>query len=303
MTIDLLLSSLAHTLLGSFHSGHVLPCVGHNAFESPATEGGKKRKAKPTATELVTAVQVFSIPSLRAIVLQQRAPCVVGRAAAYVAELAQFASQHGIARVVVLTSSLAYRQHEAELDAVHPVSYYLIDSNDSSASASSSLSHLLSSTLQWTSLHYNTLHQDTPAMRFDQLGAAEEVDDDSSLRVGGGGREEQKEDSNQQAIQPIPVPGLGITRAFYTLASSSTSKHPFSTVFLHTYINEGANDRDAIMMAQQVYALMFLLQQQSASAEPADKSAAIVDPREVAWRMPSSWSALFGNEPDENLYL
>lgn len=299
----------------------MLPCVGNDAFKQEET-GKRSNKKAATPAALVTAVEVYSIPSLRLLVLQQRSPTILGRSAAYVAELTAFARQIGVARLVLLTSSMAFRQLEEDLDAIHPISFFLAQTD---SDQTKQLQTTLRDTLQWNSLHFHSLEQDELPLRLDQLNSAEEADD-LSMRVPTASAtrlnpSDPADPALDAAIRPIiPVPGLGITRALYEAAtaapapSSSSASLP-ATLFLHSYVNEGANDRDAMVMAQCVYTMLYIL---AGGGEPVAPSPAaqtdsmpvsgenkLVDPREMmaAWRPPPSWSALFGNEPDESMYL
>lgn len=311
LCIDLLLSSLPHELLGTLHSPHVQACVGWGALDADSS-------GSPSA--LVTSVQLFLVPSLRLVVVQQRAPCIVGRHAAFVEELLTLAREWQVTRVICATSSAAFRQGEEELDAMHPVSFFLCDPAQKGGSneLDSSLRTLVGETLQWRSLHAHALRQDEAPFRPDQLNSAEELEHDAD--------DEQKEEA-LPVVQPIPVPGLGLTRPLYERVSAeansnssssasaaassssaaatvtSTASLPFPTLFLHVYVNEGANDADAMRFAQQLYTLLFLLRQQEAGTAAASSAAELSEPQEMKWRVPASWSHMFGSEPDESLYL
>ena len=322
LTIDLLLSTLPHTLLGNFHSAHVLPCVGGDALAgsgpAPTTRKAKAAAAAAAANApavLTTAMQLFSIPTLRLLVLQQRAPAIRGRHRVLVNQLTEWASGLGLAQTILLTSSLAFRRGDEELDAVHSVSFFLVDNAAAPASASapaaaaaSSVATLLRDQLHWNSLHHSALQQDDAPVRFD---SAEEADRDmvDPMRMGGGGGASREEEDAPLTLPPIAVPGLGITRPLFELVSGSPASAATSgsavaalppTLFLHVYVNEGANDRDAVLFAANLYALLFL--QQAAVAEDAAK-AQLTEPHSVVWTPPASWSTVFGNEPDESLYL
>lgn len=325
MTVDLLLSTLPHTLLGNFHSSHVLPCVGGDALAgagpAPTTRKAKAAAAAAAAAApsvLTTAMQVFSIPTLRVLVLQQRAPAIRGRHRALVNQLMDWAGGLGLAQTILLTSSLAFRRGDEDLDAVHPVSYFLVDNDAAPVSASasapaaaSSLATLLRDQLQWNSLHHSALQQDEAPIRFD---SAEETDRDMAdpMRMGGGGGSATEEAPLSRP--PIAVPGLGITRPLFELVSGSPASAATSgsasaalppTLFLHVYVNEGANDRDAVLFAANLYALLFFQQKagaQVAAAEDAAKTQ-LTEPHSMVWTPPASWSTVFGNEPDESLYL
>ena len=352
--MDLLLSSLTHTLLGCFHSSHVLPAVGGDALDTDRRRravGGRKSKAAAAAitpAPLTTSLQLFFIPSLSLLVMQQRAPAIRGRHRALVSELLSFArSLPGLRQTVLLTSSLAYRKADEELDAVHPVSFYYLPASGeraaaapvvsasattaadaASAPASSSVESLLRSTLGWNSLHHNALQQDELPTQFDQLNSAEEME--QVMRVGG----TSSSDAYLPApVHPIPVPGLGITRPFFEMVSAATSASPaaasnssssssaaavaplsFPSLCLHVYVNEGANDRDAMAMAQSVYTMLFMqkqqqqqttnsVQQTADNTDTKQQAQQLADPRQMIWCPPSSWNLVFGNEAEESLYL
>jgi hypothetical protein len=83
-------------------------------------------------------------------------------------------------------------------------------------------------------------------------------------------------------------------------------------VFLSLTVNEGANERDGMLLAHSVYTLLYLQKTQASREEAqADASAAaaagalpLLEPDEMAWTAPSSWSTMFGTEADhESLYL
>ena len=261
----------------------------------------------------MTALQLFHIPALNLLVLQQRTPTILGHATAFVEEIVEFVRSLKVDRMILLTSSQAFRQQEDELDSLmaHPISFFVVDKKpSSSSSSSSSISDLLRNTLHWNSLHYNTLEQDQPPLRLEQLNGAEEEMDE--LRVGG-----TSLSSSSAAVAPvsvdgsdiiplpssIPVPGLGSTRPLYELCSKA-KELKFETIFLHSYVNEGANDREAMEMAAHLYNFLFVTKSSStpSSASTVGQSS-LVNPNELHWKIPSSWSAMFGNEPEESMYL
>jgi hypothetical protein len=325
LTVDLLLASLPHTLLGNFHSAHVQPCVGGDALMVQT----RKKKNDASADQkncLTTALQLWHIPSLRLLVLQQRAPVFRGRHRAFVNELLQWASSIQLNQIIMLTSSLAFRKGDEELDAAHPVSFFFVDPTSSTSSSSSSTLTLLRETLQFTSLQSGgiargALEQDEQPYRYDQLNSAEdEAEFGQSLRETVGA-----------PLPRIPVPGLGITRLFYEIITGNVSNSdgiaaaaPVSsvssssvsalagptglppTLFLSVYVNEGANDRDAMLFCHHLYTLLFLqiTQQSKQQAQTAQHSShTLTEPEEMVWTPPAAWSSVFGNEPSENLYL
>ena len=341
LTVDLLLATLPHVLLGAFHSAHVLPCVGGDALGSgaPVKKRSKKNAAAVVAapSALTTSLQLFSVPSLRLLVLQQRAPAIRGRHRALVSELLGWARGLGLAQTVLLTSSLAFRKNDEELDAVHPVSFFSVDANGNQTAAAvpvatsasapapvaaaavapvSALESLLRGTLQWNSLHPHALQQDEQPCRFDQLNSAEEdeaaADNEDALLA-------------QQPLKPIAVPGLGITRPFFeavsapavaaapasgsasSASSSSSSSSPslllFPTLFLHVFVNEGANNHDAAAFAQHLYTMLYIQQQQHKGLQPTADTQALVEPQDMTWTPPASWASVFGNEAEDSLYL
>jgi len=384
LSIDALLATLPSVLLGSLHSTHLLPCVGSERMHTDLSAalqkerarltkqaGGEKRKQKavkhpPPPHHLVTPLQLFLLPTLRCLVLQQRSPCMRGHHAAFVDELLGWACSFNFSQLIVLTSSPAYRQGQEMLDVEESsgrMGFCVLDesgrgarvdesetaasgsrassSSSNNASSSSSLRSLLSSALHWHSLQATSLEQDAPPLALSELNGAEHVDDDEETGV-----EDTDAEGGVINIQPIPVPGFGITRnMFLKLSASSTSPSPgssssssssrsFMSVFLHTYVDEGSNDRDALIMAHNLYTMLFLQRQQQSTQQQSNKqsststststpaisdseaagtmsdselvaslSASLHHPRQFVLTPPDAWSTVFGNEPDEGLYL
>lgn len=302
---------------------------------------GRKAKsaaavAAAAAPVLTTSMQLFFIPSLSLLVMQQRAPAIRGRHRALVSELLAFArSLPGLRQTVLLTSSLAYRKADEELDAVHPVSFFYLPASGEAVSApavsasatsaadsapsASPVETLLRATLGWNSLHHSALQQDEQPAQYDQLNSAEEVED--ALRVNGSSSSSPVPNA-AAPVKPIPVPGLGITRPFFEMVSEAAAARPagsaasssdaatplsFPSLCVHVYVNEGANDRDAMIMAQSVYTMLFMQRQQqqsnSAPAANGGMQSELADPRHMIWSPPQSWKAVFGNEAEETLYL
>jgi len=359
LAVDLLLASLPHEIVGCFHSQHVQPCVGGDALAValPANSSSSRKQKKdaaaaaPAPAPLTTVLQLWHIPSLQLLVVQQRAPALRGRNRALVSELLAWAQPLPLRQMLLLTSSVGFRRADQELDAMHPVSFFFVDPAAAGPGApparGADTLALLRETLQWTPLADSSgLAQDERPFKRDQLNSAVEDDSLSSGISGGSGslaldsavEDEQREPARAQ-LKRIPVPGLGITRPFFealdasssnsastSSSSSSSSSSPASftaaalppTVFLSVSVNEGANDRDGMLLAHSVYTLLFLQQTSQAPREQAasvksvaaaageavPSSLQLRQPTEMVWTAPSSWSAMFGTEADhESMYL
>ncbi len=105
---DLIISTLWMCRVGAIDSDAVVPVVGNNPFAAPTASGH-------AVFELCTALEVFECQEERLVALQQRSPCVPGRAAALAREILSFAERFRFRRCLVLTSSVAAERRDDSL--------------------------------------------------------------------------------------------------------------------------------------------------------------------------------------------
>ncbi|PNH04000.1 Proteasome assembly chaperone 2 [Tetrabaena socialis] len=105
LAVDVLVATLRPRPLGPLESNNVLPAVGNDAFDDTAGPG-----------TLSTALELYSVEGRPLIFLQQRAPAMAGRQAAYAAELVGWLREAGVATLVVLTGLDAQLRRDQQLD-------------------------------------------------------------------------------------------------------------------------------------------------------------------------------------------
>ncbi|KAG2482237.1 hypothetical protein HYH03_018820 [Edaphochlamys debaryana] len=116
LAVDVLVASLQPASLGPVESVNVLPAVGNDAFDA-AGPGPRAGLAGPSGGgALCTALELFGVPGRPLVFLQQRAPAMLGRQAAFAQELVSWLVAAGAAAVVVLTGLDAGLRGDRQLD-------------------------------------------------------------------------------------------------------------------------------------------------------------------------------------------
>jgi len=106
LAADLLIATLSPRLAGSYYCDSVLPVVGNDPFAT---------HLQTESQQLATAVQVYESAEHRVVIVQQRAPCVRGKAGAYVDELLAWIQACRFKRVVMLTSMFAHERRDVQI--------------------------------------------------------------------------------------------------------------------------------------------------------------------------------------------
>ncbi|GIL74268.1 hypothetical protein Vretimale_2018 [Volvox reticuliferus] len=110
LAVDVLVETLTPQPLGSLESVNLLSVVGNDAFDPDPSV------SPPQPGRLTTALELFRVPGRPLAFLQQRAPAMLGRQAAFAAELVGWLVEAGAAGLVLLTGLDAQLRKDRQLD-------------------------------------------------------------------------------------------------------------------------------------------------------------------------------------------
>ncbi|GLI70480.1 hypothetical protein VaNZ11_015390 [Volvox africanus] len=110
LAVDVLVATLKPQHLGAVESVNVLSVVGNDAYDPDPS------LSPPQPGRLTTALELFKVPGRALAFLQQRAPAMLGRQAAFAAELVGWLVEAGVAGLVLLTGLDAQLRKDQQLD-------------------------------------------------------------------------------------------------------------------------------------------------------------------------------------------
>ncbi|XP_018412341.1 PREDICTED: proteasome assembly chaperone 2 [Nanorana parkeri] len=105
LAIDLIISTLNMTKVGYFYTDCLVPMVGNNPYAT----------SEDNAKELSTNAEVYSLPSKNLTVLQIRSPLIKKKSQCFRQALISWIKKCGFSKVVLLSSSHAYRRDDQQL--------------------------------------------------------------------------------------------------------------------------------------------------------------------------------------------
>jgi len=281
LAVDLLISTMQPRKVGYFYDAAFWPIVGSDPYCTPGSGRG----------DIVTSCEVYESTERKVVLVQQRVPIIRYRRYDFRRKMMAWIRKNKFGKVVILSSCSTHSRRDDQLEGfmvwilqrtlVHLVDKYLhgrdlLDQLLLSKSYSSSLRYIctpavdqsivnhLSKKLNWTQLE-RRISLPTPSSVQTEFNGAEPTE--------------------------IYIPGGGYTKKMF----QECTKDDIPLVVLMMFCSEGDNIQDALAMAAYLNEWLKIVQ----LANIREGNDAL---RWKAWKVPPSWTLLFGKRAPVTIY-
>jgi len=265
-----LLANVDHVKVGAFHDENVLPSAGNDTTSTKEESAGV----------LSTAIEVFYSASKKLVLVQQRAPCVPGRKAAFAKNLCDWVESSDFSQVILLTSTDAAKRGDAELNQ-ESFRYFLTHPAVSTERAIAAL--------QWKNTGLETIEESKEINSSGVTKAPVQKTDELPTAVLPSPRRGKANGTLRASKKMRPkVEGGGVTRAMFQRCRAQGVE----LLSLCVFATEGSNAEEGVSLAMVVDSYLTQLS----------------GPRGLGFhskplQYPAAWAHVFGSQPDRSLYL